>query len=158
MRVSFSAAFAILFFLMIRRPPRSTLFPYTTLFRSPPRGTPPTDSIFFFFPPRKPAIIPSAGSEAPGGEVPLRHSARQVNAVPFALEAPPRGRREHGEEEGGVRRLLHQLQGLQGLGGGDFRLEADRPLRHDKKDLVLRQAEEAGKAVGFRPALPGSST
>src|SRR2546430_6961893 len=26
------------FFLMIRRPPRSTLFPYTTLFRSPPPG------------------------------------------------------------------------------------------------------------------------
>src|SRR6266511_3366950 len=24
------------FFLMLRRPPRSTLFPYTTLFRSPP--------------------------------------------------------------------------------------------------------------------------
>src|SRR2546426_9308234 len=26
------------FFLMIRRPPRSTLFPYTTLFRSHPQG------------------------------------------------------------------------------------------------------------------------
>src|SRR5215813_14393294 len=26
------------FFLMIRRPPRSTLFPYTTLFRSATRG------------------------------------------------------------------------------------------------------------------------
>src|SRR5258707_8324921 len=26
---------SIFFFLMIRRPPRSTLFPYTTLFRSP---------------------------------------------------------------------------------------------------------------------------
>src|SRR2546430_5795048 len=26
------------FFLMIRRPPRSTLFPYTTLFRSPDRS------------------------------------------------------------------------------------------------------------------------
>src|SRR3712207_9543463 len=26
------------FFLMIRRPPRSTLFPYTTLFRSPTSG------------------------------------------------------------------------------------------------------------------------
>src|SRR5215475_15528922 len=26
----------VVFFLMIRRPPRSTLFPYTTLFRSPP--------------------------------------------------------------------------------------------------------------------------
>src|SRR6266849_4853731 len=31
------------FFLMIRRPPRSTLFPYTTLFRSPARaGHPPS--------------------------------------------------------------------------------------------------------------------
>src|SRR2546422_11545627 len=27
--------FYLFFFLMIRRPPRSTLFPYTTLFRSP---------------------------------------------------------------------------------------------------------------------------
>src|SRR5690554_7052053 len=27
-------AYVIFFFLMIRRPPRSTLFPYTTLFRS----------------------------------------------------------------------------------------------------------------------------
>src|SRR6266581_1702894 len=31
----------LFFFLMIRRPPRSTLFPYTTLFRPPPApGTP----------------------------------------------------------------------------------------------------------------------
>src|SRR5215467_15773609 len=29
------AASTCFFFLMIRRPPRSTLFPYTTLFRSP---------------------------------------------------------------------------------------------------------------------------
>src|SRR2546430_10407871 len=29
---------ACFFFLMIRRPPRSTLFPYTTLFRSTARG------------------------------------------------------------------------------------------------------------------------
>src|SRR2546430_15238109 len=28
----------LFFFLMIRRPPRSTLFPYTTLFRSTPPG------------------------------------------------------------------------------------------------------------------------
>src|SRR3712207_8494006 len=28
----------VFFFLMIRRPPRSTLFPYTTLFRSHPTG------------------------------------------------------------------------------------------------------------------------
>src|SRR5207249_11461204 len=31
-----SPLFFFLFFLMIRRPPRSTLFPYTTLFRSAP--------------------------------------------------------------------------------------------------------------------------
>src|SRR2546429_3741421 len=31
---SFYMIFFIFFFLMIRRPPRSTLFPYTTLFRS----------------------------------------------------------------------------------------------------------------------------
>src|SRR5260370_29483315 len=30
-----SCGFFLFFFLMIRRPPRSTLFPYTTLFRSP---------------------------------------------------------------------------------------------------------------------------
>src|SRR5256885_6132812 len=29
----------VFFFLMIRRPPRSTLFPYTTLFRSPHSGS-----------------------------------------------------------------------------------------------------------------------
>src|SRR3712207_7670620 len=28
------SGYSVLFFLMIRRPPRSTLFPYTTLFRS----------------------------------------------------------------------------------------------------------------------------
>src|SRR5947209_20253067 len=31
--------FTLFFFLMIRRPPRSTLFPYTTLFRSTERKT-----------------------------------------------------------------------------------------------------------------------
>src|SRR5579872_7582852 len=31
-------SFSRFFFLMIRRPPRSTLFPYTTLFRSSPRS------------------------------------------------------------------------------------------------------------------------
>src|SRR5256885_17183379 len=34
-----SVGFLYFFFLMIRRPPRSTLFPYTTLFRSTRPGT-----------------------------------------------------------------------------------------------------------------------
>src|SRR5205814_8824773 len=33
---SYLSTVLFFFFLMLRRPPRSTLFPYTTLFRSPP--------------------------------------------------------------------------------------------------------------------------
>src|SRR5437899_11738251 len=33
-RYSFAVVYSLVFFVMIRRPPRSTLFPYTTLFRS----------------------------------------------------------------------------------------------------------------------------
>src|SRR5687767_15664569 len=53
----------LFFFLMIRRPPRSTLFPYTTLFRSGrrPRHTAP--------PQRAPA--PGSGRER-GGPAPAR--------------------------------------------------------------------------------------
>src|SRR5713226_10181552 len=40
---SFFLSLCLFFFLMIRRPPRSTLFPYTTLFRS--RGCTGTRSI-----------------------------------------------------------------------------------------------------------------
>src|SRR5690348_17859001 len=48
-----------LFFLMIRPPPRSTLFPYTTLFRSPARPAFPP------FPPRAPrASLPRRRSGA----------------------------------------------------------------------------------------------
>src|SRR5215813_14436988 len=37
----FFSGHSFFFFLMIRRPPRSTLFPYTTLFRSPTPGSGP---------------------------------------------------------------------------------------------------------------------
>src|SRR2546430_10193197 len=47
------------FFLMIRRPPRSTLFPYTTLFRSPPqRGLPGREARQ-----ARPPPLPRAGAE-----------------------------------------------------------------------------------------------
>src|SRR6476469_10875987 len=39
--VAYVYFFSVFFFLMIRRPPRSTLFPYTTLFRSPRGPWPP---------------------------------------------------------------------------------------------------------------------
>src|SRR3712207_8481658 len=37
--VTYMIACLFFFFLMIRRPPRSTLFPYTTLFRSMPQSS-----------------------------------------------------------------------------------------------------------------------
>src|SRR5439155_26622271 len=50
---------SLFFFLMIRPPPRSTLFPYTTLFRSVaawmPAGPPPTITKRTGIPPRVPA-------------------------------------------------------------------------------------------------------
>src|SRR5258708_20784958 len=42
--LSMSSIVSLFFFLMIRRPPRSTLFPYTTLFRSNPTDS---DSIYW---------------------------------------------------------------------------------------------------------------
>src|SRR5690349_24408618 len=70
------------FFLMIRRPPRSTLFPYTTLFRSPGRTTP-----------SSPACAPAA----PG--------------APRAAAATARGRRseEHTSELQSRRDLVCRL-------------------------------------------------
>src|ERR1035441_10996568 len=41
LRVRALPSVLLVFFLMIRRPPRSTLFPYTTLFRSPTWKTTP---------------------------------------------------------------------------------------------------------------------
>src|ERR1051325_1139399 len=53
----------IFFFLMIRRPPRSTLFPYTTLFRSAPARPRPRD---------RPAPAPARRRDAPARAPPRR--------------------------------------------------------------------------------------
>src|SRR5690606_41669265 len=58
--LSFTLFFFFLFFLMIRRPPRSTLFPYTTLFRSSSSmGLSPTS-------PSNRTRIAGLGNSAPG--------------------------------------------------------------------------------------------
>src|SRR5256886_9612804 len=62
--------YCLFFFLMIRRPPRSTLFPYTTLFRSLPHvggvGTP-ANALNGPGTPAQPGAI---GQQAPGGTQP----------------------------------------------------------------------------------------
>src|SRR3712207_7569076 len=65
---------------MIRRPPRSTLFPYTTLFRSQPlpvhaaaRGRPPEQRVI----PARPARRTATEGEGPGGRPPGPFSCRR---------------------------------------------------------------------------------
>src|SRR6266536_6258459 len=72
---------------MIRRPPRSTLFPYTTLFRPPPRAGP--------------SVLPAVPRGAPGllaaQRRPARHGALTApdgaTAAPLRPSRPDRVRR-----------------------------------------------------------------
>src|SRR3712207_9542224 len=62
----------LVFFLMIRRPPRSTLFPYTTLFRSLSAVLHPLRvlavSFLFLVPPPGPDRGPNKGKMGQGGQ------------------------------------------------------------------------------------------
>src|SRR2546422_10178770 len=89
------------FFLMIRRPPRSTLFPYTTLFRSIPYLIPPEDQI-----PGTPTYYATTCRECPAG-CGLHAKVREGRVV--KLEGNPESPINHG-------RLCARGQaGLQGL-------------------------------------------
>src|SRR2546429_4145756 len=79
----------VFFFLMIRRPPRSTLFPYTTLFRS-------LELRARFHP------VALAGEEAPE-----RHARREQRAgKEAALEVAPRVQHVLGIHAGSARAAL----------------------------------------------------
>src|SRR5256885_12051639 len=69
--------FSFFFFLMIRRPPRSTLFPYTTLFRSPWRSQGLGATSFFqpassYLTPCQPRFSPSLLGSVRNPQRPLR--------------------------------------------------------------------------------------
>src|SRR6266404_4460471 len=75
-------------FLMIRRPPRSTLFPYTTLFRSPSRWFDPQDHRDEFY--RLVAIAASALQRkgVPAAELPDHVIALNVDSVVTVISRP----------------------------------------------------------------------
>src|SRR2546428_1141476 len=68
------------FFLMIRRPPRSTLFPYTTLFRSSPSGAVAPTS------PRRSSPAPSARARIDRKSTRLNSSHDQISYAVFCLK------------------------------------------------------------------------
>src|SRR3989304_2165961 len=76
------------FFLMIRRPPRSTLFPYTTLFRSPrrrvllegPQGPPIAGGGLGRV--RRVLVPPRPGLREPGGPAERARGRRRPARVP----------------------------------------------------------------------------
>src|SRR3712207_9534224 len=73
------------FFLMIRRPPRSTLFPYTTLFRS----------LLFVHPARH--GLPGGAPRQPGQRIPAQD--RWLSIVPVYQGRMERGRSEEHTSE-----------------------------------------------------------
>src|SRR4029077_21293129 len=72
-----------LFFLRIRRPPRSTLFPYTTLFRSSVVHPPPKATIV---PSRSSGSGASCGSTADRQSTRLNSSHTLISYAVFCLE------------------------------------------------------------------------
>src|SRR2546425_6807253 len=77
---------------MIRRPPRSTLFPYTTLFRSLEKGKR-YEYHRYFRPERNPVIVEVLGRERVGA------AGRKWNAIVVRPRIPNGGRSEEHTSE-----------------------------------------------------------
>src|SRR2546429_3797293 len=78
--------FFFFFFLMIRRPPRSTLFPYTTLFRSPLME----NEGISVLPMRMKAVLPGAASSEDRKSTRLNSSHGYISYAVFCLKKKKR--------------------------------------------------------------------
>src|SRR5438034_10656099 len=115
------------FFLIIRRPPRSTLFPYTTLFRSGclSAARPPGEEI-------RPAVP---------------DEARGVHHEPVGLDE------RQGVEDPPEALDGHLFGDVMGLGQRDVRgtpADIDRP-----REVVALHAEAGGSSVALHDHVPG---
>src|SRR6185312_9962064 len=72
------------FFLMIRRPPRSTLFPYTTLFRSQPNPCSARNGAWFF------VLVEAGSAEIDRKSTRLNSSHDQISYAVFCLKKKKR--------------------------------------------------------------------
>src|SRR6266508_3461948 len=82
--VSYSMSLSVFFFLMIRRPPRSTLFPYTTLFR--PSPLPDARVARRRAPPVVPGILLSSGAAVAGDRSVRRDRVQSLLHGPRRLQ------------------------------------------------------------------------
>src|SRR6266540_5068838 len=91
------------FFLMIRRPPRSTLFPYTTLFRSPDAARP---AAFLRHAPGRGRLRPNVRAAAGRTQLLLNHGPVHVGVVGLQAEDDPTNDRPADRETTGGERCL----------------------------------------------------
>src|SRR6266496_4976030 len=128
------------FFLMIRRPPRSTLFPYTTLFRSPERCP-----IWLFAPPafarlRLAARIVSPRARSPSPRsIPRGRRSRGASCMSRESRVESRERRRERTGRAAPRRrdhedLSHPPRTLRRLGRAHDRGGSCQPLRAPERD------------------------
>src|SRR6266542_6381678 len=103
-----SALSLFFFFLMIRRPPRSTLFPYTTLFRSRPARAPGGHEARMPEPiPEPPELLLESGGVDGEGQRAGQHLHEKAAA------GRPFQRHEHAAIAHGSHLALHPVRGLE---------------------------------------------
>src|SRR5688572_32011227 len=87
---------------MLRRPPRSTLFPYTTLFRSPPSGDQLAPShratLSKGTPPALAKLPPAKSAGPPPSSKVVKDSTAPVTPPPTGLQLEPFRSEEHTSE------------------------------------------------------------
>src|SRR6266487_1852431 len=91
--LSVGGAIALFFFLMLWRPPRSTLFPYTTLFRSHPHPRPPAhQTAQARTPPRQGSTADRGGAVDTGraGALPPTPTDRRTGLRAHEMHSPHR--------------------------------------------------------------------
>src|SRR5256885_5602040 len=98
----------LFFFLMIRRPPRSTLFPYTTLFRSAPgHGPGPAQRRLSLEPSRSRAVEPFAVLRLDRKSTRLNSSHLVISYAVFCLKKKKRPRVTRGSHLVGRAPFVH---------------------------------------------------
>src|SRR2546422_3485578 len=129
---------------MIRRPPRSTLFPYTTLFRSHLGLERPLHNVDPLL--VRMAVRPAAGS--------LRHT-HETDLNAFALDDRPMGRRVAGP---GIDRVqLRQIKRIPSVAGPDRAIVPRRRLGHVEASFLECRSAPAvaapSSAIGLVPPM-----